>query len=104
MKLPSVCAVREEAQKHMDQAAQQSEKVTELEELLDQVKTKVQDLEDRFLCNTVQLQQDKKEAKVFHLHISCLFLHFSFTFLPLNTPIQHSLEEKVSEPLEFTAS
>ncbi|XP_061572050.1 centrosomal protein of 70 kDa-like [Cololabis saira] len=55
--------LKEEAQKHLDRAAQQTRRVAELESLLDQVKTRVQDLEDRFLCNTVQLQQDDKDAK-----------------------------------------
>ncbi|KAM6893532.1 centrosomal protein of 70 kDa [Xenentodon cancila] len=55
--------LKEEAQKHVNRAARQSRRVTELESLLDEVKAKVQDLEDRFLCNTAQLQQDKREAK-----------------------------------------
>lgn len=66
-----VCVSREEAHEHMSRAAQQSQRVTELEELLDVVKTKVQDLEDRYLgkavqqhSHTQQLQQEKQEAQV----------------------------------------
>lgn len=66
-----MCVSREEAHEHMSRAAQQSQRVTELEELLDVVKTKVQDLEDRYLgkavqqhSHTQQLQQEKQEAQV----------------------------------------
>uniref|UniRef100_A0A671V983 Centrosomal protein of 70 kDa n=1 Tax=Sparus aurata TaxID=8175 RepID=A0A671V983_SPAAU len=62
--------LKEEAHEHMSRAAQQSQRVTELEELLDVVKTKVQDLEDRYLgkavqqhSHTQQLQQEKQEAQ-----------------------------------------
>ena len=55
----------------MSRVAQQSQRVTELEELLDVVKTKVQDLEDRYLgkavqqsSHTQQLQQEKQQAQV----------------------------------------
>ena len=68
---PPVCVSREEAHEHMSRAAQQSQRVTELEGLLDVVKTKVQDLEDRCLGKAVQqhshsqqLQQEKQEAQV----------------------------------------
>ncbi|XP_037552687.1 centrosomal protein of 70 kDa [Nematolebias whitei] len=46
--------LKEEVQKHTSRAAQQSQRATELEGLLDQVKTRVQDLEDRCLCKAVQ--------------------------------------------------
>lgn len=52
-------------------AAQQSQRATELEGLLDTVKTRVQDLEDRYLgkavqqhSHTQQLQQEKQDAQV----------------------------------------
>lgn len=55
----------------MSHAAQQSQRATELENLLDGVKTRVQDLEDRYLgkavqhhSHTQQLQQEKQEAQV----------------------------------------
>lgn len=71
LNLLCVCVSREEAHEHMSRAAQQSQRVTELEELLDVVKTKVQDLEDRYLGKAVQqhshsqqLQQEKQEAQV----------------------------------------
>uniref|UniRef100_A0A3P9D1L0 Centrosomal protein of 70 kDa n=1 Tax=Maylandia zebra TaxID=106582 RepID=A0A3P9D1L0_9CICH len=58
-----------EVQEHMSRAAQQCQRVTELEELLDKVKTRVQDLEDRYLSKAVQqhshtqqLQKEKLEA------------------------------------------
>lgn len=60
-----------EVQEHMSRAAQQCQRVTELEELLDKVKTRVQDLEDRYLSKAVQqhshtqqLQKEKLEAHV----------------------------------------
>ncbi|XP_006810068.2 centrosomal protein of 70 kDa-like [Neolamprologus brichardi] len=53
----------------MSRAAQQCQRVTELEELLDKVKTRVQDLEDRYLSKAVQqhshtqqLQKEKLDA------------------------------------------
>ncbi|XP_029924274.1 centrosomal protein of 70 kDa [Myripristis murdjan] len=62
--------LKEEAQEHMSRAACQSQRATELEELLDGVKAKVQDLEDRYLSKAVQqrsqtqqLQQEKQEAQ-----------------------------------------
>ncbi|XP_072235401.1 centrosomal protein of 70 kDa isoform X2 [Leuresthes tenuis] len=62
--------LKEEAQTHMSRAAQQSQRVTELEGLLDQVKTRVQDLEDRYLgkaaqqhSSSQQLQQEKAESQ-----------------------------------------
>ncbi len=55
----------------MSRAAQHSRRVTELEGLLDVVKTRVQDLEDRYLGKTAQqksqtqqLLQEKQEAQV----------------------------------------
>lgn len=55
----------------MSRAAQHSQRATELEGLLDVVKTRVQDLEDRCLGKAVQqqsltqqLQQEKQEAQV----------------------------------------
>ncbi|XP_010743904.2 centrosomal protein of 70 kDa isoform X1 [Larimichthys crocea] len=62
--------LKEEAHEHMSRAAQHSQRVTELEGLLDVVKTRVQDLEDRYLgkavqqhSHTQQLQQEKQEAQ-----------------------------------------
>ncbi|XP_071320755.1 centrosomal protein of 70 kDa isoform X2 [Trachinotus anak] len=62
--------LKDEVQDHMSLAAQQSQRATELEGLLDGVKTRVQDLEDRCLgkavqhrSHTQQLQQDKEEAQ-----------------------------------------
>ncbi|XP_047433072.1 centrosomal protein of 70 kDa isoform X2 [Mugil cephalus] len=59
-----------EIQEHMSRAAHQSNRVVELEGLLDEVKTRVQDLEDRCLGKAVhqnghvqQLEQEKKEAQ-----------------------------------------
>lgn len=58
----------------MSRAAQHSQRVTELEGLLDVVKTRVQDLEDRYLgkavqqhSHTQQLQQEKQEAQVLYI-------------------------------------
>lgn len=53
----------------MHQAVQQSQRATKLEGLLDRVKTRVQDLEDRYLSKAVQqhtqqLQKDKQETRV----------------------------------------
>uniref|UniRef100_A0A3Q1BV94 Centrosomal protein of 70 kDa n=1 Tax=Amphiprion ocellaris TaxID=80972 RepID=A0A3Q1BV94_AMPOC len=63
--------LKEEVQQHTSRAAQQSQRVTELEGLLDEVKTRVQDLEDRYLgkaaqqhSHTQQLQQEKQDAQV----------------------------------------
>ncbi|XP_040888601.1 centrosomal protein of 70 kDa isoform X2 [Toxotes jaculatrix] len=62
--------LKEEVQEHMSRAALQSQRATELEGLLEGVKTRVQDLEDRYLCKAVQhrsqtqqLQQEKQEAQ-----------------------------------------
>ncbi|KAL7370316.1 hypothetical protein ABVT39_025522 [Epinephelus coioides] len=62
--------LKEEVHEHMSRAAQQSQRATELEGLLDAVKTRVQDLEDRCLGKAVQqhshtqrLQQEKQEAQ-----------------------------------------
>lgn len=55
----------------MSRAAQHSQKASELQALLDQVKVKVQDLEDRCICRaaqthsrTLQLQRHSAEAIV----------------------------------------
>lgn len=55
----------------MSHAAQQSQRATELQGLLDEVKSKVQHLEERCLgkavqqhSHTQQLQKENKEAKV----------------------------------------
>ncbi|XP_042260075.1 centrosomal protein of 70 kDa isoform X4 [Thunnus maccoyii] len=62
--------LKEEVQEHMSQAAHQSQRATELEGLLDEVKARVQDLEDRYLgkavqqhSQTQQLQQEKQDAQ-----------------------------------------
>lgn len=62
--------LKEEVQEHMSRAAHQSQRVTELEGLLDGVKARVQDLEDRCLgkavqqhSQTQQLQQEKQNAQ-----------------------------------------
>ncbi|XP_076580022.1 centrosomal protein of 70 kDa isoform X2 [Chaetodon auriga] len=62
--------LKEEAHEQMRQAAQKSQRATELEGLLDEVKTRLQDLEDRYLgkavqqhSHTQQLQQEKQEAQ-----------------------------------------
>ncbi|XP_022615950.1 centrosomal protein of 70 kDa isoform X4 [Seriola dumerili] len=62
--------LKEEVQEHTSRAAQQSQRATELEGLLDTVKTRVQDLEDRYLGKAVQhrshrqqLQQEKEESQ-----------------------------------------
>nr|XP_020508002.1 centrosomal protein of 70 kDa isoform X2 [Labrus bergylta] len=61
--------LKEDVQEHMSRSAQQSQRVSELEGLLDVVKTRVQDLEDRCIGKAVQqqshsqqLQQDRQEA------------------------------------------
>ncbi|XP_023184973.1 centrosomal protein of 70 kDa isoform X1 [Xiphophorus maculatus] len=62
--------LKEEVQKHMSHAAQQSQRATELQGLLDEVKSRVQHLEERCLgkavqqhSHTQQLQKENKEAK-----------------------------------------
>ncbi|XP_070786905.1 centrosomal protein of 70 kDa [Enoplosus armatus] len=63
--------LKEEVHEHMSRAAQQSQRATELEALLDAVKARVQDLEDRCLGKAAwqhshtrqQLQQEKQEAQ-----------------------------------------
>ncbi|XP_054483345.1 centrosomal protein of 70 kDa isoform X2 [Anoplopoma fimbria] len=62
--------LKEELHEHTSGAAQQSQRATELEGLLDLVRTRVQDLEDRYLgkavqqhSRTQQLQQEKQEAQ-----------------------------------------
>ncbi|XP_054882021.1 centrosomal protein of 70 kDa isoform X2 [Poeciliopsis prolifica] len=62
--------LKEEVQKHMSHAAQQSQRATELQGLLDEVKSRVQQLEERCLgkavqqhSHTQQLQKENKEAK-----------------------------------------
>ncbi|XP_028254343.1 centrosomal protein of 70 kDa isoform X2 [Parambassis ranga] len=62
--------LKEDVKEHMTRAAQQSQRATELEGLLDEVRTRVQDLEDRCLgkavqqqSHTQQLQREKQEAQ-----------------------------------------
>uniref|UniRef100_A0A8C5DRG6 Centrosomal protein of 70 kDa n=1 Tax=Gouania willdenowi TaxID=441366 RepID=A0A8C5DRG6_GOUWI len=62
--------LKEEAQQHMSRSAVQSQRISELERLLDQVKTRVQVLEERYLGTAVQqhstmqqLLQDKRQAR-----------------------------------------
>ncbi|XP_041734586.2 centrosomal protein of 70 kDa isoform X3 [Coregonus clupeaformis] len=62
--------LKEEAQQHISRAARQSQRATELEGVLDGVKGKVQDLEDRYIgkaaqqhSKVYQLQQDKRDAQ-----------------------------------------
>ncbi|KAM4710676.1 centrosomal protein of 70 kDa isoform 2-T2 [Anableps anableps] len=62
--------LKEEVQKHMSHAAQQSQRATELQRLLDEVKSRVKDLEERCLgkavhqrSHTQQLQKENKEAQ-----------------------------------------
>ncbi|KAL1021828.1 hypothetical protein UPYG_G00018570 [Umbra pygmaea] len=62
--------LKEEAKQHISRAARQSQRVTELEGVLDGVKGKVQDLEDRYIGNASQqhsqvqqLQQDRRDAQ-----------------------------------------
>uniref|UniRef100_A0A8C7Y059 Centrosomal protein of 70 kDa n=1 Tax=Oryzias sinensis TaxID=183150 RepID=A0A8C7Y059_9TELE len=62
--------LREEVQEQMSRAAQHSQKASELQALLDQVKVKVQDLEDRCICRaaqthsrTLQLQRHSAERR-----------------------------------------
>ncbi|XP_031414306.1 centrosomal protein of 70 kDa isoform X2 [Clupea harengus] len=62
--------LKEEVQRHQNRAARHSQRASELEGVLDGVKGKVQDLEDRYISKASQqhavfqqLQQDKKEAE-----------------------------------------
>ncbi|XP_023282692.1 LOW QUALITY PROTEIN: centrosomal protein of 70 kDa-like [Seriola lalandi dorsalis] len=64
--------LKEEVQEHAGRAARRSRRATELEGLLDTVKTRVQDLEDRYLGKAVQhrshgqqqqLQREKEESQ-----------------------------------------
>ncbi|KAM4537592.1 centrosomal protein of 70 kDa isoform 2-T2 [Fundulus diaphanus] len=62
--------LKEEVQKHMNHAAQQSQRATELQELLDGVKSRVRDLEERCLgqaarqhSHTQRLQEENEEAQ-----------------------------------------
>lgn len=71
MSFLSLCLWREEAQEQTRRAVHHSERTTELEALLDGVKTRVQELEDRCLGKaarqyscTQQWQQEKQEALV----------------------------------------
>uniref|UniRef100_A0A3P9PYT0 Centrosomal protein of 70 kDa n=1 Tax=Poecilia reticulata TaxID=8081 RepID=A0A3P9PYT0_POERE len=57
--------LKEEVQKHMSHAAQQSQRAAELQGLLDEVKSRVQHLEERCLGKAAQqLQKENKEAKM----------------------------------------
>uniref|UniRef100_A0A4W5N8X8 Centrosomal protein of 70 kDa n=1 Tax=Hucho hucho TaxID=62062 RepID=A0A4W5N8X8_9TELE len=62
--------LKEEAQQHISRAAHQSQRVTELEGVLDGVKSMLQDLEDSYIGKAAQqhskvhqLQQDKRDAQ-----------------------------------------
>ncbi|XP_040031165.2 centrosomal protein of 70 kDa isoform X1 [Gasterosteus aculeatus] len=62
--------LKEEVHQHTGRASQQSQRVSELEGLLDVVRTRVQDLEGRYLSEAAQqhghthlLQQERKEAQ-----------------------------------------
>ncbi|XP_069031362.1 centrosomal protein of 70 kDa-like isoform X3 [Embiotoca jacksoni] len=62
--------LKEEVQDHVTRAVQQSQRVSDLEGLLDEVKTRVQVLEDRCLSRSIQqhsytqqLQQQKQDAQ-----------------------------------------
>ncbi|KAK1876525.1 Centrosomal protein of 70 kDa [Dissostichus eleginoides] len=55
--------LKEEVQEHMRGAAQQSQRATELEGLLDVVRTRVQDLEDRCLSKAVLEQKLSKQRE-----------------------------------------
>ncbi|XP_036807321.1 centrosomal protein of 70 kDa-like [Oncorhynchus mykiss] len=62
--------LKEEAQQHVSRAARQSQRVNELEGVLDGVKNKLQDLEDSYIGKATQqhskvhhLQQDKRDAQ-----------------------------------------
>lgn len=66
-----ILAYREEVLEHKIRGSQNSQRATELEGLLATVKTRVQDLEDRYLgkaaqqlSHTQQLQQEKQDAQV----------------------------------------
>lgn len=63
---------REEVQQHQTRAARQSQRVAELEGILDGVKVRVQDLEDSYISKAAQqhsqfqqLQLEKRDAEVF---------------------------------------
>uniref|UniRef100_A0A3B4Y1S2 Centrosomal protein of 70 kDa n=1 Tax=Seriola lalandi dorsalis TaxID=1841481 RepID=A0A3B4Y1S2_SERLL len=71
--------LKEEVQEHAGRAARRSRRATELEGLLDTVKTRVQDLEDRYLGKAVQhrshgqqqqLQREKEESQVLEHKLS----------------------------------
>ncbi|KAJ8003618.1 hypothetical protein DPEC_G00150210 [Dallia pectoralis] len=62
--------LKQEAQQHIGRAARQSQRVTDLEGVLEGVKGKVQNLEDRYIgkasqqhTQVHQLQQDKRDAQ-----------------------------------------
>ncbi|CAJ1087181.1 centrosomal protein of 70 kDa isoform X4 [Xyrichtys novacula] len=63
--------LKDDIQVHISRSAQQSQRISELEGLLDVVKTRVQDLEDRCIGKAVQqqshrqqLQEEKLEAQI----------------------------------------
>ncbi|XP_074508679.1 centrosomal protein of 70 kDa isoform X2 [Sebastes fasciatus] len=69
--------LKEEVHEHTSRSAQQSQRTAELEGLLDVVRTKVQDLEDRCLdkavqqhSHTHQLQQERQDAQVLEQKLS----------------------------------
>ncbi|XP_074521024.1 centrosomal protein of 70 kDa [Halichoeres trimaculatus] len=55
--------LKEDVQDHMSRAAQQSQRISELEGLLDMVKTRVQDLEDRCIGKAAQQQSHRKQLQ-----------------------------------------
>uniref|UniRef100_A0AAY4AV75 Centrosomal protein of 70 kDa n=1 Tax=Denticeps clupeoides TaxID=299321 RepID=A0AAY4AV75_9TELE len=68
--IQSSSQLKEEVQQHQARAARQSQRATELEGILESVKGKVQDLEDRYISKAAQhhsqfqqLQQDHLEAE-----------------------------------------
>lgn len=99
----SLCVLSEEVQEHVSRAARRSERTTELEGLLDGVKTRVQDLEDCYLhkaaqqrSQTQQLQREKEDAQVRRLSSTSSddeVLYVSWA----NVLIQRALKEAVLE-------
>lgn len=105
-----MCVVREDVKEHMSRAAQQSQRATELEGLLDEVRTRVQDLEDRCLgkavqqrSHTQQLQREKQEAEVRHV---TTYIHRSASLITVVKPFQKQrqvLEQTICKQKEETA-
>ncbi|XP_041637955.1 centrosomal protein of 70 kDa [Cheilinus undulatus] len=80
--------LKEDVQQHMGRAAQQSQRVSELEGLLDVVKTRVQDLEDRCIGKAAQQQSHTKQLQHERLEAQLLC---------------HSLEQKLNKQKEEMA-